>query len=88
METKYIFQCFKNRTGSAGPTGRTVDLPQNRLGSMQKTVFDRTGGRAGRTGGQTGEPAAEQVNQAVEPVVEPASFHFFFFFFQVKTMSL
>ena len=29
-------QCFKNRTGPAGPTGRTVDQSQNRSGSIKK----------------------------------------------------
>ena len=29
-------QCFKNRIKPAGPTGQTVDRPQNRSGSMQK----------------------------------------------------
>ena len=43
---------------------------------MQKTIFDRIGGRTGRTGGRTGEPAVEPM---VEPVVKPTSFHIFFF---------
>ena len=29
-------QCFENRTGPAGPIGRTVDRPQNRFGSIKK----------------------------------------------------
>ena len=29
-------QCFKNQIGSAGPTGRTVNRPQNRSGSIKK----------------------------------------------------
>ena len=52
---QYRMQCFKNRTGSAGPIGPTVDRPQNRFGSMQKTVFNRTDGR-------TSEPAVESVS--------------------------
>ena len=71
-------QCFKNRTGPADPTSRTVDRPQNRFDSKQKTVFDRTCGQTGQTDGRNGEPV-------VEPVVEPASFHnCFFLFFKLK----
>ena len=38
-----VFVRSNVRTGPTGPIGRMVDRPQNRSGSMQKPIFNRTG---------------------------------------------
>ena len=52
----YKYQCFKNWTGPANPTGPTTSRSPFRSGPVIWTGWGSSRGRTGRTDGPTGEP--------------------------------